>query len=351
MEVLQTLSVALGLAALSGISLYLTVFATGLAIHLGWLHLTAQYSSLSILGEPWILIISGILFALEFFADKIPWVDSIWDAVHTVIRPIGGAFLAVRTLGDTSPFFDVIVALLGGTMSFASHSVKASTRLIVNSSPEPFSNIAVSGVENAVVIGSVALLWHYPIWVFGTMVVLLAVAFYFLPKLWRSISMRIWFISRKLNQKTAPSLDALPIRLPGRYQAVFSKLTSPDLRVVWAVPCVSGRGKFLEPNRFGYLVLAEEHAFKVYFITARLFGGKSKLLEIEDFNVALERQLLFEELSFFSPGKSRRFTFRFDRGSADLAAKVAEDLKRRSVAARPLAITNQNACAASNERR
>jgi len=148
MEVLQTLSVALGLASLSGYSLYLTVFATGLSIHLGWIHLSPQFASLSVLGDPIILIVSGILFVLEFFADKIPWVDSVWDAVHTVIRPLGGAFLAVRALGSTNPVFEVVVALLAGAMSFASHSLKAGTRLVVNSSPEPFSNIAVSTGEN-----------------------------------------------------------------------------------------------------------------------------------------------------------------------------------------------------------
>jgi Domain of unknown function (DUF4126) len=342
MEVLQTLSIALGLAALSGLSLYLTVFTTGMAIHFGWLHLASQYSSLSVLGEPPILIISGVLFALEFFADKIPWVDSIWDAVHTVIRPIGGAFLAIRVLGDTSPVFDVIVALLGGTMSFASHSVKASTRLIVNSSPEPFSNIAVSSAENAIVIGGVALLWHYPVWVFASIVVLLAIAFYFLPRIWRSISMRIWFISRKLNHKPGQPLDALPNRLPGRYDLGLRKLTGLDFNVAWAVPCVSGRGKFLEPNRFGYLVASCEQVAKVYFITRKFFGGASKLLEIEDFNVSLERRMLFEELNLYSPGKNRRFTFRFDRGNADLATKVAEDLQRQLTATKPIAIATRS---------
>src|SRR6202522_1492129 len=117
MEVLQTLSVALGLAALSGYSLYLTVFSTGLAIHMGWVHLAPQFESLSVLGDPGILIVSGLLFALEFLADKVPWVDSVWDAVHTVIRPIGGAFLAIRVLGNPDPVFDVIVALLAGSVT------------------------------------------------------------------------------------------------------------------------------------------------------------------------------------------------------------------------------------------
>src|SRR6476659_2699642 len=164
---LNLLSVALGLACLAGLNLYLTVFATGLAIHFHWIVLAPQYQSLAILGQPIVVIISGILFLLEFFADKIPWVDSVWDAVHTVIRPLGGAFLAVRALGATNPVFEVTVALLGGAMSFASHSLKASTRLVVNSSPEPFSNIAVSTGENILVIGAVALLWHYPIAVFS----------------------------------------------------------------------------------------------------------------------------------------------------------------------------------------
>ena len=113
MEVLRTLSVALGLATLSGYSLYLTVFATGLSIDLGWVHLSPKFASLSVLGDPVILVFSGVLFLLEFFADKIPWVDSVWDAVHTAIRPVGGAFLAVRALGATNPVFEVTVALLG----------------------------------------------------------------------------------------------------------------------------------------------------------------------------------------------------------------------------------------------
>src|ERR1700726_65653 len=139
MEVLQTLSVALGLAALTGYSLYLTVFSTGLAIHMGWVHLAPQFEKLSVLGDPGILIVSGLLFALEFFADKIPWVDSVWDAVHTVIRPIGGALLAIQVVGHPSPTFTVIVALLAGSTSLITHTAKASTRLATNASPEPFS--------------------------------------------------------------------------------------------------------------------------------------------------------------------------------------------------------------------
>jgi Domain of unknown function (DUF4126) len=335
MEVLQTLSVALGLAALSGYSLYLTVFSTGLAIHLGWVHLAPQFSSLSVLGDPGILIVSGILFAMEFFADKIPWVDSVWDAAHTVIRPIGGAFLATRALGHTTPVFEVIVALLGGAMSFASHSLKASTRLVVNSSPEPFSNIAVSAGENVLVVGAVTLLWHYPIAVFLFLAILFALTFYFLPKIWRSTLVNLWFISRKLNQISGPgSVENLPAKLPSRYNKSFRRLTgAAEATIAWAVPCVSGKGKYLEPNRFGYLVATNESPRKVCFIIRTMVGSASRLLEIEQFKVSMERRLLFEELNLHGLGKNHRYTFKFDSGSAGLAAKVAAELEYRLEAA------------------
>src|SRR5438046_10717716 len=125
MEKFDLLAVALWLAALAGINLYLTVFVTGLAIHFHWITLAPQYQSLEILGNPWIITIAGILYFLEFFADKIPWVDSIWDAVHTVIRPIGGALLAIQMLGDSSPQFTVRLVLLAGGTSLVAHTAKA----------------------------------------------------------------------------------------------------------------------------------------------------------------------------------------------------------------------------------
>src|SRR3954468_8861526 len=129
MERLHLLSVALGLAALAGVNLYLTVFATGLAIHFHWITLGTQYQSLEVLGNPWIIGIAGILYLLEFFADKIPWVDSAWDTVHTIIRPIGGALLAIQVLGHHSAVVDVLIILLGGSASLVTHTAKASPRL------------------------------------------------------------------------------------------------------------------------------------------------------------------------------------------------------------------------------
>ena len=326
MEVLQTLSLALGLASLSGYSLYLTVFATGLSIHLGWIHLAPQFASLSVLGDPIILIISGILFVLEFFADKIPWVDSVWDAVHTVIRPLGGAFLAVRALGSTNPVFEVVVALLAGAMSFASHSLKASTRLVVNSSPEPFSNIAVSTGENILVLGAITLLWHYPVVVFSVCVVVSAITFYLLPKIWRSISVNLWMIARKLNQLSIPDAHTkLPDQFPARFETSFRRLTGRETTVSWAAPCVSGKGKNLDPNRFGYLIATNEDLNKVYFVTKSLLGDRSKVIDVK--KVTLEQRLLYEQLDLQSKGE--KYTFRFDHSRAGIASSIARNVEAR----------------------
>src|SRR5438045_2497419 len=157
MEKLDLLAVGLGLAALAGINLYLTVFATGLAIHYHWITLAPAYQSLEVLGHPAVIIIAGVLYLVEFFADKIPWLDSAWDAIHTVIRPIGGALLAIQVLGHPSPAFTVIVALLAGGTSLLAHTAKAATRLAANTSPEPLTNIGLSLGEDAAVLGGLTL--------------------------------------------------------------------------------------------------------------------------------------------------------------------------------------------------
>src|SRR5947207_6100798 len=162
MEKLDLLAVALGLAALAGINLYLTVFATGLAIHFHWITLAPQYQSLEVVGNPWIITVAGVLYFLEFFADKIPWVDSIWNAVHTVIRPIGGALIAVATLGHASPTIQGLAALLGGSLAASSHFTKAGTRAVANASPEPFTNWILSLTEDAFVVGLGFIALKYP---------------------------------------------------------------------------------------------------------------------------------------------------------------------------------------------
>jgi Domain of unknown function (DUF4126) len=156
---LVAIAAALGWA--SGMRLYAVVFLTGLAGHLGWVPLPP---GLSVLAQPVLLWASGTMLAVEFLADKIPLVDSMWDAVHTVIRIPAGAALAAAVFGFDDASRALIAALLGGTLAATSHSAKASTRAAVNTSPEPFSNITLSLLGDASVPVLLWLSWEHPVW-------------------------------------------------------------------------------------------------------------------------------------------------------------------------------------------
>lgn len=150
MGIVELLGVAGSVSLLAGWRMYLCVFATGLAMRLGWIDLPTNLASLDVLASPWVIGAAAAGGLAEFFADKIAWLDSMWDAVHTAIRPIGGALLALAIVDASDPTWQVISLLLGGGAALASHGAKAGTRAIVNTSPEPFSNIAVSAGEDVV---------------------------------------------------------------------------------------------------------------------------------------------------------------------------------------------------------
>jgi hypothetical protein len=149
MDLIATLGRTIGFSFAAGINLYATVAILGLASHFHWVTLPPQYAAFD---SPWVIGIALACYVIEFAADKVPWVDTIWDAVHTLIRPLGGAFIAVTTLGDASPGAQAAVALLGGGIAAATHVTKASTRVAANTSPEPFSNWALSLGEDLFVI-------------------------------------------------------------------------------------------------------------------------------------------------------------------------------------------------------
>ncbi|HZE13629.1 MAG TPA: DUF4126 domain-containing protein, partial [Chthoniobacterales bacterium] len=270
MDRFNPIAVALSLACLAGIDLYLTVFITGLAIHLHWITLSPSYQSLDVLGQPWIIIIAGILYALEFLADKVPWIDSAWDTVHTIIRPIGGALLAIQVLGHHSPVVDVLVLLLGGSASLVTHTAKASTRLAANSSPEPASNIGLSVAEDAAVFGGLALVHYNPILALSVFVAAIVAFLYFAPKIFRSMKAKIWLALNKLN--AAPDVRraaTLPIALPSRLAPIFSKQNLLGETIAWAVPCLSGRGRRIPANLFGALVATNEEPQKIVFVAQK----------------------------------------------------------------------------------
>lgn len=160
MEILATLGRTLGFSLAAGVNLYATVAVLGLAARYGWLQLPEQFQ---VFNHPWVIGIAAALYLVEFVADKIPWVDSIWDAVHTVIRPLGGAVIAVVALGEASPVMAGLMALLGGSAAAGSHLTKAGTRVAINTSPEPITNWIASLAEDAFVIGLSLLTLKFPL--------------------------------------------------------------------------------------------------------------------------------------------------------------------------------------------
>ena len=159
MDVLTSLGRTMGFSFAAGINLYATVAILGLASRYGWVALPPQYQ---VFDNNWIIGGALALYVIEFVADKIPWVDSAWDAVHTVIRPVGGALIAVATLGEQSTTMQTLVALFGGALAASTHFSKAGTRVMANASPEPFTNWILSIGEDAFVVGLGVLALKYP---------------------------------------------------------------------------------------------------------------------------------------------------------------------------------------------
>jgi hypothetical protein len=328
---LNLISVALGLAALAGVNLYLTVFATGLAIHFHWITLAPPYNSLEVLANPWIIGISGTLYLLEFFADKIPWVDSIWDAVHTIIRPIGGALLAIQVLGHPSPTLSVLVALLAGGTSLVSHTAKAATRLASNTSPEPFSNIALSFTEDVLVLGGLAFVYHNPVIALAIFAVAIFCFFYFAPKILRATKLKIWLAWKKLNSPAAVDLGAkLPDDLPSSLAAEFTRQNIGET-IAWAVPCISARGRRIPSNLPGMLIAVNEDPRKLLFLERRRGRRLAQTIDLRGATVTREPKFLSENLTIIPAGAKnpKKYVFIFPRSEAALVSKVVDDLRVR----------------------
>jgi hypothetical protein len=325
------IAIALSLACLAGIDLYLTVFVTGLAIHLHWITLSPSYQSLEVLGQPWIIIIAGILYLLEFFADKVPWLDSAWDAVHTIIRPIGGALIAIQVLGHHSPIVDVVVLLLGGSTSLITHTAKASTRLAANSSPEPASNIGLSVIEDVAVFGGLVLVHYNPILAISIFALAIAAFLYFAPKVFRSMKAKIWLALNKLNAAADIHRAAtLPIALPSRLAPIFSKQNLLSETIAWAVPCLSGRGRRIPANLFGALLATNEEPHKIVFVGRKNWKPFCQTIDLEGLTVAREPQFLSENLVIVPrEGRGPKYSFLFTRSRGPLVELIAEDLREK----------------------
>ena len=163
MSAVELVALASSVSLLAGWRLYLVTFVTGLAMKFGWIALPDQLRALDILASNWIIGVAGVGTLAEFFAAKIAWVDSLWDAIHSVIRPLGGALLSGAIVDSADPGWQVASFLLGGGAAFVAHAGKAGARTLVNASPEPFSNIIVSTGEDVATAGLLGLAIAYPV--------------------------------------------------------------------------------------------------------------------------------------------------------------------------------------------
>jgi Domain of unknown function (DUF4126) len=198
MDVLETLGRTMGFSLAAGVNLYATVAILGLAAKYGWVALPEQFQAFN---HDYVIIAAIVMYVIEFFADKIPYFDSLWDAIHTAIRPIGGAVIAVTTLGDASPGMKAMAALLGGTIAASSHLTKTSTRAAANTSPEPFSNWILSLGEDVFAVGLGYTALMHPILALAIAVVVLAFIAIFAVAIVRLV--RRWF-SRPRSSAAIP---------------------------------------------------------------------------------------------------------------------------------------------------
>ncbi len=183
-EILSYIALSMGVAWASGINLYAAVLVLGLLGTSGNMPLPEV---LQVLQNPIVISVAGFMYCVEFFADKIPGVDSVWDSLQTFIRIPAGAVLAATIIGDVDPAIALSAALVGGGLTTGTHLVKASSRLLVNTSPEPFSNIGVSLAEDAIAVGGLCMALYHPLVFTVFLILFVMLMVWFLPILWRRL--------------------------------------------------------------------------------------------------------------------------------------------------------------------
>lgn len=337
MEIVQLLGSAMGLGFVSGLNLYATVLTLGVGIRFNFITLSPQFSQLEILGSWYVLIAAAILFVLEAFADKIPWVDSLWDAVHTLVRPLGAAALGATAIGSIDPQAAIIAVMCGG-VALTGHSAKAGTRLLVNHSPEPFSNIVLSVGEDILAIAGTWLAINHPVVMFVLVLLFLIAFIWFAPKVFRLMRVeytaalalltklyiiaKAYVMNRQRRLVAAGTNLSIPVAssdnsingsnspswsdgVPERYlHYIDNKLPPGDVKS--CVRCVAGKGIKGLRWSVGYLQVRDN---ELLFVTRRSFRFRNHQIDrqtIEDVNI--KKRILLDRLILRANGKQRVFS-------------------------------------------
>jgi hypothetical protein len=335
METLNLLGSTMGLGLASGLNLYATVLTVGLGIRLGLITLNPELSGLEALASPYVLIAAGILFVVEFLADKIPWVDSIWDAIHTFIRPLGAAVVGATAIGAVNAETAIIAALAAG-VSLSGHSAKAGTRLLANHSPEPFSNIALSLTEDVLVVFGSWLALAHPAIMLAIAVAFLIAFSWFAPKAFRLMRveylaslalLKQWFqwVKQSLfgERRQLATADGVSVSgaMIGSANGSIADLNEDVPEHVlhhldnkagvrgkrWLVRCTAGKGVKNLRHSVGYLQISDD---SLIFVTKRFFRLRELQIDrdtIED--IQFKKRLLLDRLIIRTGGKQQQFFF------------------------------------------
>jgi hypothetical protein len=301
------------------------VLVTGLAIRMDWVTLPPALHDLAVLSDPVIIGVAGFLYLIEFFADKIPWVDTAWDSVHTFIRPVGAAALAVAALGDAHPVFEIVAALVAGGMALTAHVAKSGSRLAANASPEPFSNIGLSLAEDGVVLAGLGLLAWSPIVALVVAVVFTGVVVTMLPRILRGIRAKLWLAWKKLNCPTADDMETTAgQKIPGHCELQLRRSHASTAAIEWAIPCLSGGGPRLKANLSGWLVCLKDEPERLFFVAKSFFGGIVLAMDIAGASISHQAGFLCDKIEIVHRDGSPKHQFLFERGLTKVAGSFSK---------------------------
>lgn len=287
---LETWISLLGLPIASGVNLYATILVLGLAQRFGWLQGLPE--DLQILANPIVLGLAGLLYVIEFFADKIPYLDTLWDGLHTFIRPVGAAYLALQAASDYGPEAKLLAMFVGAALGLGSHATKAGTRLLVNTSPEPVSNSIVSVAEDFGVVGLLALMYTYPWVALGVVLFLIALMAVITPLSLRMIRFLLAGVAGAMGSAFG-SYDAPLSAVPDWLAAKVSGAEGTAPPRVY--PCYSRKVPGAPSLQSGYLVVRPEG---LHFAFRTLFrSGLVRLAEGPDPECSFQRRILFDVMA------------------------------------------------------
>ena len=320
------LASVLGLSFAAGVNLYLSVLAIGLGLRFGWITNVPQ--DMQVLSHPVVLGLAGLLYVAEFIADKVPFFTPIWDAIHTVIRPIGGAVLAMQATADLHPVLQAAATLLGGSIALGAHSSKAGLRLLAHTTPEPATHSAISFAEDVGVVSLIGLAYNYPeVAIFVVVLLLVGVAI-FTPILLRvlrflcmGISGRIrsWFGGHSSDEELPPWLqaDLKPLKLPSRPHILC---------------CYTRSGSAITRMRVSYIIHSQN---QWWLVKKRIIGDNVENLSDEGVEkISLSRGWVYDVVRVKLQGRKRisfYVTKDWSRAAEELIQSAAPELRETEI--------------------